>query len=232
MVIPQPNFFGVIEEVDRLTDWAKDNKAVAIGVVNPVSLALLKPPGEWGRDGVDVACGDGQPLGAPLSSGGPYYGFMCCRTEHARQMPGRIVGRTTDADGKSGFVLTLQAREQHIRRSRATSNICTNQGLVVAASTVHMSLLGPQGLKKVAATCLSNTQKLLHGLAGLGVSVAFSGPTFHEAVLMLDKPAEQIVTAMAKHGFLAGYPLGRDYPNMETALLVCVTEMRSDEEIE
>lgn len=232
VVIPQPNFFGVLEDVDALTDWAHENGAVAIGLVNPVSLALLKPPGEWGTKGVDLACGDGQPLGAPLSSGGPYYGFMCCRTEHVRQMPGRIVGRTTDADGKSGFVLTLQAREQHIRRSRATSNICTNQGLVVAASTVHMSLLGPQGLKKVAAACHANTQKLIAGLKVMGLDVAFNGHTFHEAVIKLGKPATEVVAAMTDHGILAGYALGQDYDGMNDALLVCATEMRTDEEIQ
>lgn len=136
LVIPQPNFFGVLEEVDALTDWAHAQGALVIGVVNPTALALLTPPGAWGTKGADIACGEGQPLGAPLSSGGPYFGFMCCRQEWVRQMPGRIVGRTVDRDGKPGFTLTLQAREQHIRRSKATSNICTNQGLVVTAATI------------------------------------------------------------------------------------------------
>lgn len=232
VIIPQPNFFGVLEDVDALTDWAHDNGAVAVGLVNPVSLALLKPPGEWGSKGVDLACGDGQPLGAPLSSGGPYYGFMCCRTEHVRQMPGRIVGRTTDADGKLGFVLTLQAREQHIRRSRATSNICTNQGLVVAASTVHMALLGPQGLKKVAAHCHANTQKLTAGLQAMGLETMFNSHTFHEVVIKLGQPATEVIESMTAHGVLAGYALGQDYDGMDDALLVCVTEMRTDEDIQ
>ena len=147
LVIPQPNFFGNLEEVNVLTDWAHQHGALVIAVVNPTSLALITPPGEWGEIGADIACGDGQPLGAPLSSGGPYFGFMCCRQTYVRQMPGRIIGRTVDLDGKEGFALTLQAREQHIRRSKATSNICTNQGLLVTAATIYMSLLGPQGLQ-------------------------------------------------------------------------------------
>ena len=123
LVIPQPNFFGVLEEVDALTDWAHANGALAIAVVNPVALALLKAPGQWGEKGADICCGEGQPLGVPLSSGGPYFGFLTSRRDHMRQMPGRIVGRTVDLDGKPGFTLTLQAREQHIRRAKATSNI-------------------------------------------------------------------------------------------------------------
>lgn len=227
LVIPQPNFFGVLEDVDALTDWAAGNKMVSIAVVNPVSLALLKPPGEWGEKGVDIACGEGQPLGAPLSSGGPYYGFMCCRKGHARQIPGRIVGRTTDADGKPGFVLTLQAREQHIRRSKATSNICTNQGLVVAASTIHMSLLGPDGLARVAATCHSNIRQLATDLSALGVKPVFEGANFHEVALRLGKPAQAVLDHMADEGVLGGYSLADDYPGMEDAILVCATETRT-----
>ena len=142
----QPSFPGTLEDVDRLTDWAHAQGAFVIGIVNPMSLALLKPPGHWGEQGADIACGEGQPLGVPLSSGGPYFGFMTCKQKHVRQMPGRIVGRTTDLDGNPGFALTLQAREQHIRRSKATSNICTNQGLMVTAATIYMSLLGYDGL--------------------------------------------------------------------------------------
>src|SRR5512135_2659510 len=154
IVIQQPNFFGVLEDVDALTDWGRKHGALVIAVVNPTSLALLKPPGEWGEGGVDIVVGEGQPLGVPLSSGGPYFGFMTTKMEHVRQMPGRIVGRTVDLDGRPGFTLTLQAREQHIRRSKATSNICPNQGLVVTAATIYLSLLGATGLEQVAATSM------------------------------------------------------------------------------
>ena len=155
-MVQQPNFFGNLEEVDELTDWAHANNMLVIAVVNPIALALLKPPGEWGglldgRRGADIVCGEGQPLGVPLASGGPYFGFMATRMQHVRQMPGRIVGRTVDIEGRPGFSLTLQAREQHIRRSKATSNICTNQGLMVTAATIYMSLLGAAGLQRVAA---------------------------------------------------------------------------------
>jgi glycine dehydrogenase subunit 1 len=164
VVLQHPNFFGTLEDVDATTDWAHANNALMIGVVNPTSLAVLKPPGQWGRLGADIAIGDGQPLGVPLSSGGPYFGFMATRTEHVRQMPGRIIGRTLDLDGKSGFTLTLQAREQHIRRSKATSNICTNQGLLVTAATIYMSLLGAKGLAQVASTSMQRTQQLVDAL--------------------------------------------------------------------
>ena len=169
LVIQQPNFFGVLEEVDELTDWARENKALVIAVVNPISLALLKAPGHWGRpidgkQGADIVCGEGQPLGVPLSSGGPYFGFMTTRMQYVRQMPGRIVGRTLDTQGKPGFTLTLQAREQHIRRSKANSNICTNQGLTVTAATIYMSLLGAEGLGRVAERCISRTRALVAAL--------------------------------------------------------------------
>ncbi len=233
LVIPQPNFFGVLEEVDALTDWAHANKAIAIGVVNPVSLALLSPPGEWGSEGVDICCGDGQPLGAPLSSGGPYFGFLCCRQAHVRQMPGRIVGRTRDLDGKPGFTLTLQAREQHIRRSKATSNICTNQGLMVTAATIHMALLGADGLENVAAGCNKNlgalTEKLLQSE---GVETIFNRPVFHEQVLRLPVEVKGVLNSLAANNILGGYDLSKEYPELGDAILVCATEKRTPDEIE
>jgi glycine dehydrogenase subunit 1 len=233
LVIPQPNFFGVLEEADALTDWAHANKALAIAVVNPVALAVLSPPGEWGARGADIACGEGQPLGAPLSSGGPYFGFMCCRKEHVRQLPGRIVGRTKDLDGKSGYTLTLQAREQHIRRSKATSNICTNQGLMVTAATIHMALLGASGLERVAAACHANTAELVRRLSAVpGIEPLFDRPSFHERVLRLPVPVTEALRSLASHNVLGGHDLGRDYPELGEALLVCATEKRSAAEIQ
>jgi glycine dehydrogenase subunit 1 len=233
LVIPQPNFFGVLEDVDTLTDWAHRQGALAIAVVNPVALALLKPPGEWGERGADIAVGEGQPLGAPLASGGPYFGFMCCKQAHVRQMPGRLVGRTVDAEGKPGFTLTLQAREQHIRRSKATSNICTNQGLLATAATVHMALLGPDGLERVAAQCHANTCALIEQLSAIpGVERAFDRPVFHEAVLRLSSPVDQVLRGLEAQGILGGYNLAPHYPALGEAMLVCATETRNTDEIE
>jgi glycine dehydrogenase subunit 1 len=232
LVIQQPNFFGSLEDVDALTDWAHAAGMLVIAVVNPTSLAVLKPPGQWGTKGVDIACGEGQPLGVPLSSGGPYFGFMTTRLEHVRQMPGRIVGRTVDLDGKPGFTLTLQAREQHIRRSKATSNICTNQGLLVTAATIYMSLVGPHGLAKVASACIERAAELVAALGKVkGVRVAFDAPRFHEAVLLLDRPVAGVLEALAARGIVGGVDLSRDYPSLGHALLVCATETRTPEDI-
>ena len=148
VVIQQPNFFGLIEDVDALTDWAHAQGALVIAVVNPMTLAVLKPPGNWGEQGADIVCGDGQPFGVPMASGGPSFGFICSRSALMRQLPGRVIGRTQDLEGRIGYTPTLQAREQHIRRGKATSNICTNQGLLVTAGTIYMSLMGYQGSAK------------------------------------------------------------------------------------
>jgi glycine dehydrogenase subunit 1 len=232
VVVQQPNFFGLLEDVDAIAEWAAANNALLIAVVNPLSLALLKPPGEWGAKGADIVVGDGQPFGVPLSSGGPYFGFMTTKLEHVRQMPGRIIGRTVDLDGKPGFTLTLQAREQHIRRSKATSNICTNQGLLVTAATIHMSLLGAAGLEKVAAASQTQTSALVAALTRIkGVKLAFSGPRFHEAVLQLDRKVSDVLDALAKRGIVGGHDLSRQYPDLGNALLVCATETRTDEDI-
>ncbi len=233
LVIPQPNFFGVLEEVDQLTNWADENKALAIGVVNPVASSILTPPGEWGEKGADICCGDGQPLGAPLASGGPYFGFLCCRDKLVRQMPGRIIGRTVDREGEVGYTLTLQAREQHIRRSKATSNICTNQGLMATAATIHMALLSAEGLERVALACHANTQLLNEKLAAIkGVKRAFSGAVFHEVVLKLPTSCKEVLRALANHQLLGGYDMSEEYPELGSALLVCATEKRTDIEIE
>src|SRR3569623_1132722 len=190
LVIPQPNFFGVLEEVDVLTDWAHAN-------------------------------------GAPVSPGGPYFGFMCCRQEGVRQMPGRIVGRTVDLEGKPGFTLTLQAREQHIRRAKATSNICTNQGLVVTAATIYMSLVGAEGLARVAAASHANTARLKELLAAVpGVSAVFSGPCFHEPVLRLPRPADEVLAALAARGIVGGFNLKHDYPELGEVIELWSTETK------
>ena len=233
LVIPQPNFFGVLEDVDAMTDFAHANGILAIAVVNPLAMAVLRPPGEWGETGADIACGEGQPLGAPLSSGGPYFGFMCTKQAFVRQMPGRIIGKTVDLEGKVGFTLTLQAREQHIRRSKATSNICTNQGLLVTAATIHMALLGGEGLSRVAASCHANTAGLMEKLCAIdGIERAFSGPVFHEGVLRLTAPAGDILRSLAAHNVLGGYDLAEDYPELGEAVLVCATELRTEAEME
>ena len=233
LVVPQPNFLGLLEEVDPLTDWAHENGMMVIAVVNPLAMALLAPPGQWGAAGADVACGEGQPLGIPLSSGGPYFGFMCCRRQHMRQMPGRIVGRTVDLDDKPGYTLTLQAREQHIRRSKATSNICTNQGLMVTAATIHMSIMGAVGLREAASASHRNTRYLLERVNALqGVQAVFDGPFFHEVVLRFDVPVRSVLRAMAAQNVLAGYSLRGEYPELENCLLVCATEKRSPEEVD
>jgi glycine dehydrogenase subunit 1 len=233
LVIPQPNFFGVLEQVDALTDWAHSKNAFAIGVVNPTSLAMLTPPGEWGSKGADIAVGEGQPLGIPLSSGGPYFGFMACKNDLVRQMPGRIIGRTTDLDNKPGFVLTLQAREQHIRRSKATSNICTNQGLMVTAATIYMSLLGPEGLRRVAAQSHANTLELVEELEKInGVKKTFSSPIFHEAALTLPTSTSAVLSKLKQKGVLAGLDLQEHYPELGNTLLVCATETKTSADLQ
>ena len=232
LVIPQPNFFGVLEDVAGMTNFAHTNGMLAIGVVNPLAMSVLTPPGQWGETGVDIVVGEGQPLGAPLSSGGPYFGFMCCTQALVRQMPGRIIGKTTDLDGKDGYALTLQAREQHIRRSKATSNICTNQGLLVTAATIHMSLLGAEGLARAAASSHHNTNSLVEQLTAInGVEQAFSGAAFHERVLRLPAEAEATLQLLANQDVLGGFNLKDDYPELDDAILVCATEQRTEDEI-
>lgn len=243
LVVQQPNFFGHLEDVDTLTDFAHAQGWLVIAAVNPTSLAILKAPGQWGgasgkdssgkESGVDIVVGEGQPLGIPLASGGPYFGFMCCKMAIVRNMPGRIIGRTVDLEGRSGFVLTLQAREQHIRRAKATSNICTNQGLAMTAATIYMSLLGPNGLAEVATLSHVNTGKLLAALTTIqGVTRVFAGPFFHEAVIRLPKDAVQTLAKLADCGILGGYALEHDFPELKNCVLVCATETRTAADIE
>ncbi|HEB92180.1 MAG TPA: aminomethyl-transferring glycine dehydrogenase subunit GcvPA [Gammaproteobacteria bacterium] len=233
LVIPQPNFFGALEDADTLTDWAHAHGALVIGVVNPTAMAVINPPGEWGGAGADIVCGEGQPLGIPLASGGPYFGFMCCKQKIVRQMPGRIIGATVDLEGKRGYVLTLQAREQHIRRSKATSNICTNQGLMTTAATIYMAVMGSAGLENVARQCHANTRALIKQLSAIdGVETVFDRPTFHETVLRLPRPVNGVLEELAGHGILGGVDLARDYPELGHALLVCATETRSEADLD
>ncbi|GJM06741.1 MAG: putative glycine dehydrogenase (decarboxylating) subunit 1 [marine bacterium B5-7] len=230
LVIAQPNFFGGLEQVDALTDWAHANNALVVGAVNPTSLALLKPPGEWGEQGADIACGEGQPLGVPLASGGPYFGLLTAKKALVRQMPGRIVGRTHDQNEKIGYTLTLQAREQHIRRAKATSNICTNQGLLVTAATIYMSLMGDEGLSAVASASHANTKQLVASLCELdGVSQRFDTPFFHEAVLQFEQPVPAILEKLADYHIQGGVWLGEYFPALENCLLVCATETKTPE---
>ncbi len=232
LVIPLPNFFGQIEDVHALTDWAHRHHILVIAVVNPLAVAYFVPPGRWGETGADIAVGEGQPLGLPLSSGGPYFGFMCCRKGLVRQMPGRIIGRTVDLEGRTGFTLTLQAREQHIRRAKATSNICTNQGLAVTAATIHMALLGGGGLQAVARACMAGTQWLRARLAAMqGVTLLGEGPVFHEFVVRLPVDAARVVDALADRGILPGLALGVEFPAMRDCLLICVTETKTEADL-
>jgi len=234
LIIPQPNFFGVLEDIDALTDWAHGNNMLVIAVVNPTAAALLKPPGQWGKGGADIVCGEGQPLGIPLASGGPYFGFMCCKKALVRQMPGRIIGRTVDMDDKTGFTLTLQAREQHIRRSRATSNICTNQGLMVTAATIYMALLGAEGLRRVAAVSHANTAALMAKLGAIkGVSRVFNRPYFHEGVVKLKHhSAYEVLSRLSEHNILGGYDIKDDYPELGEAMLICATETKTANDLD
>ena len=233
LVIAQPNFFGVLEDADALTELAHQAGVAVIACVNPVSLALLRPPGQWAEQGADIAVGEGQPLGIPLASGGPYFGFLACKQDLVRQMPGRVVGRTVDLEGKPGFTLTLQAREQHIRRGKATSNICTNQGLAVTAATIYLSLIGAEGLRRVAAQSHANMKNLLHLISGIdGVARRFDSSFFHEAVLSLEVPAGKVVKSLLAEGIIAGYELETKFPELGNSLLVCTTETRTQEDLQ
>jgi len=227
----QPSFEGVIEDGAALTEAAHRAGAYSIAAADPVSLALLKPPGE---DGADVVVGEGQPLGVAMEYGGPLVGFFAVRMRDVRRLPGRLVGVTVDLDGRRGYVLTLQTREQHIRREKATSNICTNQGLMALANAVHLALLGAHGLRDVATQCLEKTHFLARRLARVpGVSLAHrDAPYFREFVLRLPGDARGFVEAAAAREILAGVPLSRFDRDRTSELLVAVTEKRTREEME
>jgi len=232
LVIPQPNHFGIFEDVDTLTNWAKAKNTFAISVTNPTSLALLKAPGQWGEEGVDICIGEGQPLGVPLSSGGPYFGFMTTKQKYIRNMPGRIVGQTTDLDDKRGYTLAFQAREQHIRRAKATSNICTNQGLMVTGATIYMALLGEQGLKQVASACMQNMAYLKEKLKQAGIKVLFDSPNFHEVVIQTNTPVKNLIDTLAQQDIIAGVNLSENYPELGNVMSICVTETKTHADID
>jgi len=221
VILQNPNFFGAIDDHSDIIAAAHKMGVLAIMSVYPLSLALLKTPGEMGAD---IVTGEGQSLGLPLSFGGPYLGFMAAKKEHIRKMPGRIVGETVDHEGRRCFVNTLQAREQHIRREKATSNICTNVALNAIQSVIFMSLLGRTGLKKLAQLNLDKAEFAKQQLTKIpGVEVKRSAPTFNEFTVCLPKDADEVVEAMIKRGFAAGFPLSRYYPEMKNFMIVAVT---------
>jgi glycine dehydrogenase subunit 1 len=229
VILQNPNFFGAVDDYSDLVLSVHKFGALAIASVYPVSLGLLKTPGEMG---FDIAVGEGQSLGIPLSFGGPYLGFMAAKNELVRQMPGRIVGSTVDSEGKRGFVLTLQTREQHIRRQMATSNICSNEALCALRAAVFVSLLGKEGLRELAEHNYQKAEFAKDQLSQIsGIEVKRSSPTFNEFTVCLSRNADEVVHRMIEKGFACGFPLGRFYKGMDNYLLIAVTEKRTREEI-
>lgn len=229
VIFQNPNFFGAVDDYSDAVERVHKLGALAIASVYPVSLGLLKTPGEMG---FDIATGEGQSLGIPLSFGGPYLGFMSVRNQLVRQMPGRIVGATVDSEGKRGFVLTLQTREQHIRRQKATSNICSNEALCALRAAIFVALLGRQGFKDLAQRNYQKAEFTKERLSRIpGVQVKRSSPTFNEFTVLLPRHADEVVQQMIEKGFACGFPLGRFYKGMDNYLLIAVTEKRTKEEI-
>ncbi|MFN8634631.1 MAG: aminomethyl-transferring glycine dehydrogenase subunit GcvPA [Chloroflexota bacterium] len=231
VVVQQPDFFGTIRDLAALAAKCQETGALLVYVVgDPVSLGLLKTPGSWGAD---IAVGEGQGLGLPLQYGGPGVGLMTCKQQHLRQLPGRIVGQTTDHDGRRGFVLTLQAREQHIRREKATSNICTSQTLLALGATIYLSTMGPAGLRQAAGLSHKLTRAVAERIGGLGgYTVLNDGPFFDEIAVLCPSDAQNTRHELAKRGIIGGYALGRDYPGMERGLVLCATERTTAAEID
>lgn len=229
VVVASPNFFGLIEDVHAAADRAHQADALLVAVADPTAMGILEPPGPLGAD---VAVGEGIALGNPISYGGPAAGLFATKLELVRQVPGRISGETVDADGRRAFVLTLQAREQHIRRSKATSNVCTNQTLMAIAAAVHLAWLGPDGLRRLGELCLRKAAFAARHLNELpGCRVRYRGPHFKEFVVETPVPADELVKKLARRGFLAGPALGRWYPDLANGMLVAVTERRTEEDI-
>lgn len=223
IIVQYPNFFGAIEDVQAMADTVHAAGGHLIVATTPVPLGLLKPPGELGAD---IVAAEGQSLGVPQSYGGPYVGLLASRQTFVRQMPGRLAGMTTDSEGKRGFVLTLQTREQHIRREKATSNICTNQGLMATAATVYMSTLGPEGFREVARRSYQNAHYLSSKLQAMpGYELPIDAPFFHEFVVKTPVPAHDINTRLLDAGIIGGYELSAMDPALSHHLLLCATEM-------
>ncbi len=230
VALQNPNFFGVLEDPRVLADLAHEKGALMISVFNPATLGELLPPGECGAD---IAVGEGQPLGIATSFGGPGVGLFACRKAYARHAPGRLVGQTADEQGRAGFTLTLQTREQHIRREKATSNICTNQSLCALAASVYLAAMGPRGLHEVASQSYDKAHYAARVLAEIpGCQLAFSSPFFHEFALKTPRPISEINEKLLGHNIIGGYDLGRDFPELENAMLICCTEKRTREEID
>jgi glycine dehydrogenase subunit 1 len=231
VILQQPNFFGCIEDADAVAAAAKEAGALVIAVFDPISLGLLKRPGDFGAN---VAVAEGHTMGTPMSYGGPYLGVMACDQALVRRMPGRIVGETKDRRGQRCFVLTLQTREQHIRRDKATSNVCTNQALFAVRASVYLSQLGPQGLRETANLCLQKSRYLADRLTENDrFSLAFEAPTFKEFVIRdAENDVEGLLRTALDAGYLAGLPLGRWYPELNDCLLIAVTEKRTKAELD
>jgi len=230
VAVQYPDFFGRIEDFSKLGEAAQEAGALLCVVVNPLALGLLKPPSDFGAD---VVVGEGQPLGIPLSYGGPYLGIFTTRKKYVRKMAGRLVGETVDSRGQRGYVLTLTPREQHIRREKATSNICTNQGLMALATTVYLSVMGKHGLPKVAELCYHKAHYAAEQIAALeDYSLWHDGPFFHEFVVNCPRPVTEINDRLIDYDILGGYDLGQDYPSLENRMLIAVTEVNSKEEID
>ena len=228
--LQQPNFLGAVEDIEALASAAKEHGALVVVACDSIALSILKPPGECGAD---VAVGEGQPLGNRLDYGGPSFGFFCATEEHLRRMPGRIAGETTDVDGRRGFVLTLQTREQHIRREKATHNICTAQALNALAGMVHLAWLGKRGFVELGRLLVRRTAYARERLAALdGVELLHEAPVMREFAIALDAPVTEVLDRCAAEGIGAGYPLAREYPEYENGLLVAITERRSREDID
>ena len=231
LIVQSPNFFGQIEDLEGVADRVHAVGAMLVVVTNPISLGLLRPPGEYGAD---IVVGEGQALGNGLNFGGPYLGFFACREKDVRKMAGRLVGQTVDAEGKRGFVLTLATREQHIRREKATSNICTNQALCALAAAIHLAALGKTGLRKLAELCYHKAHYAAHRIAALeGYRVVGDKPFFNEFVVRCPAPVSTINDYLLEEwGIIGGYDLERDYPHLKNHMLLCVTEVIGREEIE